>query len=67
MKIISSVIVVIAIILIGYNATLVNYQSPFEEDSIIAIIGIVASLCAILLLVILTISRKIQKKLKEGD
>ena len=51
--------------LIIYNVTLVNFENPLEGNSIIAIIGIVASLCAIVLLLIYLTSKKIQKKMNE--
>ncbi|RAV29692.1 hypothetical protein [Sinomicrobium soli] len=57
-------LVLIAIGLIAYNVTLIDFKSPLEGDSVVALIGIVAALCAILLLVIFTLSRKIQDKVK---
>lgn len=51
--------------LIVYNVTLVDFENPFQGDSTIALIGIVASLCAIVLLLIFMASKKIDKKLKE--
>lgn len=57
------ILLILAIGLIAYNATLVDYQQPFEGKSIIAIIGIVAALCAIVLLLIYTTSKKIEDKL----
>lgn len=57
------ILLILAIGLIAYNATLVDYQQPLEGKSIIAIIGIVAALCAIVLLLIYTTSKKIEDKL----
>ena len=54
-----------AIALIAYNVTLVNFEDPFEGNSIIALIGIVASFCAIVLLLIFMVSKKIEKKIDE--
>ena len=65
MKYFSIVLIGIAIAIIIYNSTLINAEAPFKEDSLIAVIGIVAALCAILLLVIFMISKKIQKIRKE--
>lgn len=56
-------LIILAILLIAYNVTLINFENPLEGDSIIAIIGIVAALCAIVLLLVFTVSKKIQKKL----
>lgn len=59
------ILIVLAIALIAYNVTMVNFASPFEGNSVIALIGIVAALCAIVLLLVYTISKKIQKKIEE--
>ncbi len=56
------ILLVLAIALIGYNVTLVDYNNPFEGNSVIALIGILAALCAIVILLIFLTSRKIQKK-----
>lgn len=61
------VLIGVALLLIIYNATLVNYQDPFNGDSTIALIGIVAALCAIVLLLIYWTSKKIKETIdKEG-
>lgn len=59
MKYIIPIGILIALALLIYNATLVNYSSPFQGDSTIALIGVIACACAIILLLILRISRKI--------
>lgn len=64
-KYISVLLIIVAVALIVYNITLVNFDNLFEGDSIIALIGIVASLCAIVLLLIYMMSKKIQKKIKD--
>ncbi len=61
----SIVLIVLALALIIYNVTLVNFENPLEGNSIIAIIGILASLCAIVLLLIYVTSKKIQGKINE--
>ncbi len=58
------ILIILAMGLIAYNVTLVDFENPFQGDSTIALIGIVASLCAILLLLIFMASKKIEKKLK---
>ncbi|MEB8328103.1 hypothetical protein OO009_01950 [Flavobacteriaceae bacterium KMM 6897] len=65
-KILSIILITMAIALIAYNVTLINFEDPMEGDSIIAIIGIVASLCAVVLLLIFIASKKIQKKVDEN-
>lgn len=61
------VLIGIALLLIIYNATLISTSAPFEGESIVAIIGIVAALCAIVLLLIYWTSKKIQQSLDEED
>lgn len=64
-KIFSLVLTILALALIAYNATLIDFEYPFIGDSLIALIGILASLCAIVLLLIYITSKKIEKKLDE--
>ncbi|MEX0360781.1 hypothetical protein [Flagellimonas sp.] len=59
------VLVLLALALIAFNVTLVDFNDPFQGDSTIALIGIVASLCALVLILIFALSKKIDKKLKE--
>lgn len=64
MKIFSYIIIAIAIALIGFNLTKVNFSNPFEGDSSVALIGIIAGLCAIILLLIFKASKSIEEKTK---
>jgi len=64
-KTVTIVLIILAIALIAYNTTIINFERPFEGNSIIAIIGILAALCAIVLLLIFITSKKIQKKIEE--
>lgn len=61
----SIVFIIIAVGLIAYNVTLVDFGNPFEKNSTIALIGIMASLCAIVLLLIFVSSKKIQDKINK--
>ena len=61
MKIFIYIIMALALVLLGYNVTKVNWSSPFTGDSSIAMIGILACACAIILLLILLISKKIER------
>ena len=65
MKIFKILLSIIAIILIAYNFTQVNYNAPFEDDSITAFITILACMCALILLQILRVSKKIEKQTKK--
>ncbi|MEO2051269.1 hypothetical protein [Flagellimonas beolgyonensis] len=64
-KTFSIVLILLALALIAFNVTLVDFQNPLQGDSTIALIGIVASLCAVVLLLIFMTSKKIEKKLKD--
>jgi hypothetical protein len=64
-KILLTVLILAALGLIAFNATMVDTEHPFQDDSLVALIGIMAALCAIVLLLIYHNSRRIQKKLDE--
>lgn len=57
--------VAIALALIVFNLFQIDYSNPFESNSTIAIIGVVAGVCAILLLLLLKFSKMIVEKTKE--
>lgn len=59
------ILIILALALIAYNVTMVNFDNPLQGDSTVALIGIVASLCAILLILIFMTSKKIENKLKK--
>lgn len=64
MRVFSIVFTIIAVALIVFNATKLNLEAPFTGESLIAIITIIAGLCAIMVVQILMISKKIEKKSK---
>ncbi len=61
MKIFTLLLTIIAIALIIFNATKLNFEALFEGESFTAVITIIIALCAILLLQILRLSKKIEK------
>jgi hypothetical protein len=65
MKIFTSILIFLAIALIGFNVTLLNFDTPFEGNSMVALIGIMASFCAVFILLIFKMSKKIEEKLKD--
>tara|TARA_R110002012_G_scaffold291564_1_gene486144 strand:+ start:176726 stop:176929 length:204 start_codon:yes stop_codon:yes gene_type:complete len=67
MKILTLILSILAIVLIGFNVTKINFSAPFENESMVAMITIFASLCAIVLLQILTVSKKIDQKSKNKN
>ncbi|TVZ52473.1 hypothetical protein [Dokdonia sp. Hel_I_53] len=62
MKYIIPIGILMALALLIYNAILIDYSDPFRNDSSVALIGVIACACAILLLLILRTSRKIAAK-----
>ncbi|GHA48464.1 hypothetical protein GCM10007103_31680 [Salinimicrobium marinum] len=62
MKILIYTLIVLAIGLIGYNATFLDFDNLFVDDSGTALIGILSSSIVVVLMVILLMSRTIAKK-----
>ncbi|MFD2908288.1 hypothetical protein ACFSX9_06025 [Flavobacterium ardleyense] len=62
MKIFTYVAIAIALALIVFNIFQVDFSNPLQGQSSIALIGIVAGFCAILLLILLMLSKKIVDK-----
>ena len=65
MKIFTTVLVVLAAALIVFNITLLDFNNLFEGNSIVALIGIVASICAVCILLIFRMSKMIEGKTKD--
>jgi hypothetical protein len=57
--------VALALGLIIFNITLVDFEHPFEGNSMIAFIGIAASICAVLILLIFKMSKNITEKMND--
>lgn len=55
----------IALGLIIFNLTQIDYNDPLGGKSAVALITIMAGLCAILLLAVLRVSKKIEAKVKK--
>ena len=64
MKIFSIVVIVLAIALIVFNITRLNFDALFQGNSVVALIGIVWGLCAIVLMATYLVSKKIEEKTK---
>ncbi|WP_338408929.1 hypothetical protein [uncultured Flavobacterium sp.] len=64
MKIFSSVVIVLALILIVFNFTKVDFDNLFNGESSVALIGIVCGFCAIFLMLIFLLSKKVEEKIK---
>ena len=65
MKIFTNFLVVLALGLIVFNVTLIDFKNPFEGNSMIAFIGIAASFCAVLILLIFKMSKSIEEKMND--
>lgn len=64
MKIFTSILVLIALALIVFNITLLDFDHLLEGNSVVALIGIVASFCAVFILLIFRMSKVIDEKSK---
>lgn len=65
MKIFTNILVFLAIALILFNVTLLDFKNPFQGESVVAFIGMAASFCAVLILLIFRMSKKIEEKTNE--
>lgn len=62
MKIFIYTLLAIAVALIIFNITLLDFENLFQGNSLVALIGIVASLCAVCILIIFKIAKSIDEK-----
>ncbi len=67
MKYVSIIIIIVASALAIFNFTKVDFSNPFQGESVIALITIAASLCAIVLMLILITSKRIEQKVKNKN
>ena len=58
-------LLVISILMIGFNVFQINWTAPNWNENIIALIGIISASCALILILILLISNKISEKNKK--
>lgn len=65
MKIFTYILIIISTLLIIFNITKLDFKNINNDESMIALIGIIASICAILILLIFKKSQMIAKKLKK--
>jgi hypothetical protein len=67
MKTFLRIMALLALGMMIFNATMIDWGTPTEGDSLVAIIGILASGSALLLIWILLLSLKINAKQKGKD
>lgn len=66
MKIFTSILIVLALALIIFNITLLDFDNLFIGDSLVGLIGIAASFCAVFILLIFRMSKMIEEKTKNN-
>lgn len=62
MKVFIYTLLAIAIGLIIFNITLLDFENLLRGNSLVALIGIVASLCAVCILIIFKMAKNIEEK-----
>ena len=58
------IFIILAIALLIFNMSKLEFENIYSNDSQVALIGVLACSCAIILLVILHLSKKIKEKIK---
>jgi len=66
MKIFTNILVVLAVALLIFNITLIDFKNPLKGDSVVAFVGIAASFCAVLILLIFRMSKKLVDKMNDN-
>ncbi len=64
MKLFTTILIFLALALIVVNITMLNFNNLLEGDSLVGLIGIAASFCAVFILIIFRISKAIEHKTK---
>jgi len=67
MKYFNYTLLALSILMVGFNATQINLETPFVKDSLVAIIAVVAALCVVTLSLILLTSKMIEQKYYKLD
>ncbi len=64
MKIFTFTLIALALGLIIFNITMLDFNHLFEGDSVVGLIGIVSAFCAVLILLIFRMSKKVEENSK---
>ena len=64
MKIFITILIFLALALIVFNITLLDFNNLLKGDSLVGLIGIAASFCAVFILLIFRMSKMIEEKTK---
>jgi len=66
MKIFITILIFLALALIVFNITLLDFNNLLKGDSLVGLIGIAASFCAVFILLIFRMSKMIEEKTKNN-
>jgi hypothetical protein len=64
MKITTYILITLSVALIIFNITQLDYNNLFNDKNTIAFIGIIASACAILILILFRLATRIKENIK---
>ncbi len=65
MKIFTTILIILAIGLIAFNITVIDFDKPLlQGKSFVALVGILAAFCAVFILIIFKMSKRIDEKMK---
>ena len=64
MKVFTTILIILALALIGFNITLLDFNNLLQGDSLVGLIGVAASFCAVFILLIFRMSKMIEEKTK---
>jgi TM2 domain-containing membrane protein YozV len=64
MKIFTYIVIGLSLLTIIFNIAKISLEKPFEGESTIALIGIIASFCAMLIVTLLMVARKVVEQTK---
>ena len=67
MRLLSYLLSVLALGFMVFNATKIDFNEPFEKESYTAILTTLAGGCAVLILTILRVVKKIDRRVKENS
>jgi hypothetical protein len=65
MKIFTTLLIFLALALIIFNVTRLNFNNLIQGESFYALVGIAASFCAVLILLIFKMSKEIERKMND--
>lgn len=64
MKLFTYIIIALSLITIVFNATKIDFEKPFEGESTVALIGIITAFCAMLIVSLFMVAKKVVEQTK---